>query len=71
MRKMFEWNKCKVNEPHAKLKHRRFYDYDDEALKRASRSFVMILCVNWKTFGEWNADSDCNNCFESCLSAVA
>jgi uncharacterized protein (DUF2461 family) len=46
MRKMFEWNKCKVNEPHAKLKHRRFNDYDVKALKRASRSFVMVLCVN-------------------------
>lgn len=34
---MFQRNKCKVNEPQAKLEHRRFYDYDVEALKRNSR----------------------------------
>lgn len=32
-------NKCKVNEPQAKLEHRRFYDYVVEALKWETRSF--------------------------------
>lgn len=39
MRKMLERNKCKVNEPHAKLEHRRFNDYDVDALNRGSHTF--------------------------------
>ena len=35
----FKQIKCKVNEPQAELKHRCFYDYDVEALQRASRIF--------------------------------
>jgi hypothetical protein len=45
MRRMLEreWNKCKVNEPHAKLERRRFYDYHVEALKRAL--FLRSFCA--------------------------
>lgn len=59
MRKMFRRNKCKVNEPHAKLEHRLFYDFMLRRWIGGSRSlydhFVRKLNLERKKkeFHEW------------------
>lgn len=57
MRKMFRRNKCKVNEPHAKLEHRLFYDFMLRRWIGGSRSlydhFVRKLNLERKKRVSW------------------
>ena len=67
----FKQIKCKVNEPQAELKHRCFYDYDVEALQRASRIFydhsVRKVGIRQKKvlMNGWKNLSDIVNCFQN------
>lgn len=77
MRKMFRRNKCKVNEPHAKLEHRLFYDFMLRRWIGGSRSlydhFVRKLNLERKKkeFHEWKCrlGAGDDNCFENVFDA--